>query len=174
MKKKIADRGYFKRYEMNIEKYLILNKYLLSLFGVSEAKELFDKLKDVKEGFDEDGRSYFVNALQVFENLKISEDELLRYDQNIQSYVRKISFSREYINLKYFQYLAVLFTEIVLDNLKNRKIKFLDELNEFLEKYKQEKGIRLIDSFTENDLKKLAFWMATGSGKTLIMHINYY
>ncbi|MEM5875671.1 MAG: DEAD/DEAH box helicase family protein, partial [Candidatus Aenigmatarchaeota archaeon] len=34
--------------------------------------------------------------------------------------------------------------------------------------------ITLIDSFTENDLKKLAFWMATGSGKTLIMHINYY
>ena len=159
---------------MNIEKYLILNKYLLSLFGVNESKELFNKLKDVKEGFDSDGRSYFVNALRGFENLKISEDELLRYDQNIQSYVRKISFRREHINLKYFQYLAVLFTEIVLDNLKNRKIKFLDELNEFLEKHKQEKGIRLIDSFTENDLKKLAFWMATGSGKTLIMHINYY
>ncbi len=27
--------------------------------------------------------------------------------------------------------------------------------------------------FSESDLKKLAFWMATGSGKTLIMHINY-
>ncbi|MHA2636379.1 MAG: DEAD/DEAH box helicase family protein [bacterium JZ-2024 1] len=159
---------------MNIEKYLILNKHLLSLFGVNESKELFNKLKDIKEGFDSDGRSYFVNALRGFENLKISEDKLLRYDQNIQSYVRKISFRREHINLKYFQYLAVLFTEIVLDNLKNRKIKFLDELNEFLEKYKQEKEITLIDSFTENDLKKIAFWMATGSGKTLIMHINYY
>ncbi|MEM4215447.1 MAG: hypothetical protein QW484_03775 [Candidatus Pacearchaeota archaeon] len=95
-----------------------------------------------------------MNALRGFENLKISEDELLRYDQNIKSYVRKISFKRKHINLKYFQYLAVLFTEIVLDNLKNRKIKFLDELNEFLEN-KQEKEITLIDSFTENDLKKL-------------------
>src|SRR5699024_11754389 len=29
-----------------------------------------------------------------------------------------------------------------------------------------------IDYYTEEDLKKLAFWNATGSGKTLIMHIN--
>ena len=28
--------------------------------------------------------------------------------------------------------------------------------------------------FTETDIEKLAFWMATGAGKTLIMHINYY
>ncbi|MCM8807876.1 MAG: DEAD/DEAH box helicase family protein [Candidatus Omnitrophica bacterium] len=159
---------------MNIEKYLILNKYILSLFGVYESKELFSKFKDVKEGFDSDGRSYFVNALIGLENLKISEDDLLRYDENIQSYVRKINYKRQFISLKYFQYLAVLFSEIVLDNLKNRKIEFLYELNKFLEKYKQEQDIAIIDSFTENDLKKLAFWMATGSGKTLIMHINYY
>ncbi len=30
------------------------------------------------------------------------------------------------------------------------------------------------EPFTENDLTKLAFWMATGSGKTLLMHLNYY
>ncbi|MEM3845251.1 MAG: hypothetical protein QXU98_06070 [Candidatus Parvarchaeota archaeon] len=80
---------------MNIEKYLILNKYFLSLFGVSKTKDLLSKLKDVKESFDSDGRSYFINTLRGFENLKISEDNLLRYDQNIQSYVRKISFGRK-------------------------------------------------------------------------------
>ncbi|MEO0282108.1 MAG: restriction endonuclease subunit R, partial [candidate division WOR-3 bacterium] len=159
---------------MNIEKYLILNKYLLSLFGVNEAKELFGKLKDVKEGFDEDGRSYFMNTIRGFENLKISEDNLLRYDQNIQRYVRKINFKREQVSLKYFQYLAVLFTEIFLDNLRNRKVEFLYGLNEFLGNYKHEQEIKLIDLFTESDLQKLVFWMATGSGKTLIMHINYY
>lgn len=160
---------------MNIEKYLILNKYLLSLFGVGETVELFSKLKDAREDFDSDGRSYFVNALRSFENHNFSEDDLLRYDQNIQYYVRKINFRRQTpINLKYFQYLALLFTEIVLDNVKNRKIEFLDELNKFLEKYKQEKEFTLTDSFTVNDLTKLAYWMATGSGKTLIMHINYY
>jgi Type III restriction enzyme, res subunit. len=106
-------------------------------------------------------------------NLKIKEEDLLRYDENIQSYVRKISRKRGTISLKYFQYLAVLFTEIFLDNIKNRKIEFLHELNEFLEDYKKKQSIE-INRFTEEDLRKLAFWMATGSGKTLIMHINYY
>jgi type I site-specific restriction endonuclease len=68
----------------------------------------------------------------------------------------------------------VLFAEIVLDNLKNRKLEFLYDLNQFLENYRQEQDIKIVNTFTENDLKKLAFWMATGSGKTLIMHINYH
>ncbi|MEM3974885.1 MAG: DEAD/DEAH box helicase family protein [Ignisphaera sp.] len=159
---------------MSIEKYLVLNKYLLSLFGVNNFRDLQQKLKDTSTGIDSDGRSYFVNVLRSLENLKIPKDVLLKYDENIQSYVRKINYKREPVSLKYFQYLAVLFTEIVLDNLKNRKQEFLYELNKFLEKYKEEQGIEIIDSFSEYDLKKLAFWMATGSGKTLIMHINYY
>ncbi|MEW5691971.1 MAG: DEAD/DEAH box helicase family protein [Candidatus Hydrogenedentota bacterium] len=163
---------------MNIEKYLVLNKYLLSLFGVSDFKDLQEKLKDAPITVDSDGRSYFVNILRSsFEGLRkdiLSEEILLRYDENIQSYVKKINYKREPVSLKYFQYLAVLWTEIVLDNLKNRKIEFLYELNEFLETYKQEQDIDLIEKFNEDNLKKIAFWMATGSGKTLITHINYH
>src|SRR4030043_1100585 len=121
---------------MVIERYLVLNKYLLSLFGASDFKELQEKLKDAPVGVDSDGRSHFINVLRsAFENLqkdKLSEDSLLRYDENIQSYVRKINYKREPVSLKYFQYLAVLFAEIVLDNLKNRRIEFLYELNDFL------------------------------------------
>src|SRR5699024_929053 len=29
-------------------------------------------------------------------------------------------------------------------------------------------------TFSETDLTKLAYWMATGSGKTILMHINYW
>jgi hypothetical protein len=157
---------------MNIEKYLILNKYLLFLFGVGDFKDLQQKLRDTHVGVDSDGRSHFFNVLRSSFGNRISEDDLRRYDENIQSYVRKINYKREPVALKYFQYLAVLFTEIVLDNIKNRKEEFLYELNEFLNSYKQE--ITLVDDFTKDDLNKLAFWMATGSGKTLIAHINYY
>lgn len=163
---------------MNIEKYLVLNKYLLSLFGVRDFKDLQEKLKDAPVTVDSDGRTHFVNILRSsFEGLRkdvIPEETLLRYDEEIQHYVRKINSKREPVSLKYFQYLAVLFTEIVLDNLKNRKIEFLYDLNEFLQGYREEQGISLIDKFTEEDLNKLAFWMATGSGKTLITHINYH
>jgi hypothetical protein len=160
---------------MKIEKYLVLNKYLLSLFGVNEFKELQEKLKDKPVDFDNNENSYFLQTLFFeFKNKKITEEEILRYNENIQDYVKKISFRRKPVLLKYFQYLAVLFTEIVLDNLKNNKNQFLAQLNEYLSEYKKENDIEIIDEFTEKDLNKLAFWMATGSGKTLIAHINYY
>lgn len=71
---------------MNIEKYLVLNKHLLSLFGVDEFKELQERLKETSEGDDPDGRSYFINSLLSLDNLKkerLSEDTLLIYDKNI-------------------------------------------------------------------------------------------
>jgi len=161
---------------MKVEKYLILNKYLLSLFGITDFKELQQKLKDTKEGIDTDGRSFFLYPLlSSFPDKKISDSDLIRYDSNIQKYVEKINYRREdKVVLKYFQYLAVLFTEIVLDNIKNRKLEFINGINEFLKNYEDEDVKSLKISFTEDDLNKLAFYMATGSGKTLIAHINYY
>jgi len=158
---------------MVIEKYLVLFKYLLSLLGVKDIKDLQEKLKDIPEGVDSDGRTHFVNVLRSLGDLKISEDDLLRYDMNIQSYQKLISYKRDPVSLKYFQYLAVLFTEIFLDNLKNKKNEFLFELNRFVDEYTKENRLN-IEHFTEEDLRKIAFWMATGSGKTLIMHINYH
>lgn len=160
---------------MTIEKYLVLNKYLLSLFGIDNFRDFQEKLKDAPTGIDSDGRTYFINIIRsAFENLKIPEDALLIYDGNIQGYAKKINYKRGSITLKYFQYLAALFTEIVLDNLKNNKKVFLSNLNSFFEFYKKEEDIEIIDEFKDDDLKKIALWMATGSGKTLIMHINYY
>jgi superfamily II DNA or RNA helicase len=159
---------------MNIEKYLVLNKYFLWLFGESDNRGLLRYLKSVEEG-ERDGLTNFAINLMTKEGVKLPKDELKRYDQNIQEYLQKINQSRpEKIRLKYFQYLAVLFTEIFLDRLKNQKWKFLAELNDFVNSNSLEKKVKeTVGEFSEEDLKKLAFWMATGSGKTLIMHINY-
>lgn len=164
---------------MKIEQYLFLNKYFLYLFGVSNTKNLITQFQDSLDGTDIDGKSYFINILRSkFPDSKISEEDLIRYDKNIQSYLIKLNRKREpKVVLKYFQYLALLFSEILLDNLKNNKIKFINELNDFFNEYKRhlsDKVIKIIEPFNENDLKKIAFWMATGSGKTLIMHLNYY
>ncbi len=159
---------------MKLEKYLVLNKYLLSLFGASSISDLREELKNKKEGFDNDGKSYFVDALIGLENLKINQNELLQYDSAIKEYSQKLTNNRrENITLKYFQYLAVLFAEIYLDRYFNRKNMFLSELNSFLQEYNLQEGVD-VSPFVEKDLKKLAYWMATGSGKTLIMHINYW
>ena len=159
---------------MNIEKYLVLNKYFLWLFGEKDNRGLLRYLKSVEEG-ERDSLTNFAINLMTKEGVRLPKDELKRYDQNIQEYLRKINQSRpEKIRLKYFQYLAVLFTEMFLDRLKNRKWEFLAKLNDFVNSNSLEKKVReTVGEFTEEDLKKLAFWMATGSGKTLIMHINY-
>jgi len=162
---------------MRLEKYLVLNKYLLSLFGVNSISDLRDELKTKKEGFDlpeAGGKSFFVDTLIGLENLRIDQNDLLQYDRAIKEYSEKLSnHRRENIVLKYFQYLAVLFAEIFLDRYFNRKQELLSDLNSFLEGYNQSEKTE-ITPFQEEDLKKLAYWMATGSGKTLIMHINYW
>ena len=135
--------------------------------------ELGEKLKDTQEGYDNQGRSYFVDVLI---SLKPKcERSLLSYDAAIREYVEKLKSNRTdtNFNLKYFQYLAVLFTEIFLDKYYNNKQQFLDELNEFLKDFNNENRLE-VSYFTEDNFRKLAFWMATGSGKTLIMHINYW
>ncbi len=158
---------------MELEKNLILNKYFLSLFGFKEFNELREKLKDTEEGYDSIERSFFVDVLI---GVKPEwEDQLLRYDEAIREYVGRLRQNRRQpnFNLKYFQYLAILFTEIFLDKYYNDKEEFLNELNSFLEEFNSENRTE-ITFFAEEDLRKLAFWMATGSGKTLIMHINYW
>lgn len=159
---------------MRLEKYLILNKYLLSLFGVNSISDLRGELKNIKEGFDNNGNSFFIDRLIGMVNLKIDQNELILYDEAIKKYSKRLSTNRrENIVLKYFQYLAILFVEIYLDRYFNKKHELLSELNNFLYEYNNSENIN-IPRFEEKDLKKLAYWMATGSGKTLIMHINYW
>lgn len=160
---------------MKVEKYLVLNKYFLGLFGEEDNRELLRYLKKSVEEGESDGLTNFAISLMTKGGVKLPNDELKRYDQNIQEYLQTINQSRpERIRLKYFQYLAILFTEIFLDRLKNQKWEFLAKLNDFVNSNSLEKKVReTVGEFSEEDLKKLAFWMATGSGKTLIMHINY-
>jgi len=158
---------------VTLEKHLVLNKYFLSLFSLNNFNELREKLKDTQEGYDTSGRSFFIDVLV---GLKPEwESLLLRYDGVIKEYVEKLRQNRREpnFNLKYFQYLAILFTEIFLDKYYNDEKRFIAELNRFLEEFNKENKTK-IPLFTEKDLRKLAFWMATGSGKTLIMHINYW
>jgi len=75
---------------MNIEKYLVLNKYFLRLFGEEDNRELLSKLKEVKEG-ESDGLTSFATYLKNKRGVKLSEDELERYDQNIREYLGEIN-----------------------------------------------------------------------------------
>lgn len=151
-------------YNPPLRNNLVLFEYILKHLGLRSISGVRETLKRQDEGYDAEGRSYFFNALKGY--LTIDDYVLEQYDENIKSYLNHINTLRtDKISLKYFQYLAILFAEIFLDNLQNNP-QFLEDLNAFVEENDK-------FSFEESDLTKLAYWMATGSGKTLIMHINY-
>ncbi|MGP3056688.1 DEAD/DEAH box helicase family protein [Serratia marcescens] len=74
--------------------------------------------------------------------------------------------------MKYFQYLSLLFTEIYLDWYFNKRQELLDGLNDEMAIYRKESGAEPFQDFDVDDLNKIAFWNATGSGKTLLLHVN--
>ncbi len=156
---------------------LVLFQYLLSLFGAESFEDLAQNMKDPRqEGYDENNTSRFYYALvsRTIDYEMLSKDDLLRYDENIFSHTQKINEKRDRkIVWKYFQYLSLLFTEMYLDRYFSDAEKFLQNLNAFGEKFQSDFLEKEIPPFELSDLKKIAFWNATGSGKTLLMHIHF-
>lgn len=176
---------------MRFDQRLVLSQWLLGLFGVSSLEALItpDMKKPECEAYDENNVSFFYHELTrpLFEHPGLTNDELLRYDENIVRHTQTINSHRgEPIRWKYFQYLALLFTEIYLDRYFRDPEGLLEDLNAHVARFNEGEwppsdGFRIaaplperdtVDEFEPQDLRKVAFWMATGSGKTLLMHIN--
>ena len=144
-------------------------------FGFRSNRELFDVLKDAEEGYHPDGRSHVGRMLGSRKQCAIPSGDLARYDDNVRRHLASMNAGRrEPITLRYFQQLAALYAELFLD----RRAAAPEALARDIDRYVREK-VRLmpvtypVKGITPADLNKLAFWMATGSGKTLIMHLNY-
>ncbi len=162
---------------VKLEQRLVLLAWLNELFGYKHNQNLLADVKEAAEGFDASGRSYVYHHLEARgDKVKIPLADLSRYDDNIREHLHAMNERRpEPITLRYFQYAAVLYTEIFLDWYFHRRGEMIRSLNFFVEERNASRtAFDPQDSrFSESDLKKLAYWMATGSGKTLIMHINY-
>ncbi|MDR4504910.1 MAG: DEAD/DEAH box helicase family protein [Candidatus Scalindua sp.] len=157
-------------------KSLVLFQYILFLFEVESLDNLCDGMKAQHlEGVDENNVSHFHTHLtnQLFERKALPDDLLLQFDQNIVSHTLRICSKREGFRWKYFQYMALLFCEIYLDRYFRNPQNLLTELNDFVTQFNtdREPGEQVMPYAIE-ELNKIAFWQATGSGKTLIMHIN--
>jgi hypothetical protein len=165
---------------------LVLNQWLLSLFNVKRFEDLAEHLMNkALEGLDENNVHHFHHALtaQLFNLTHLPTDLLLEYDQNIVRHTRRLNERRirrgeEPIVWKYFQYLTLLFTEIYLDRYFRDPKALLAALNTQAAAYNVDKPeadqIAPFDEAAEvwPQLNKLAYWSATGSGKTLLMHAN--
>lgn len=174
---------------------------MLSLFGIDsigkkimgkkhgKLVEIFAELKySINEGYTEEGNTIYLQTLisHLYGSELLTPTMLQTYDENIVRYTKQISEKRnEIITWKYFQYLSLLFTEVYLDKYFQNPVKLLADVNDFVKEFnhkqydlvmkvgkKKAKDVFVAKPFELHDLNKLAFWNATGSGKTLIMHIN--
>ncbi len=183
---------------MKFNEKLVLNSYILSLFGVEKFEELAEGLKDSwLENLDENNNTNFFIQLKgklggTGDSISIDSDKLREYDENI---VRHTKAMRRDIKWKYFQYLALLFVEIYLDKYFDNKKQLLRDLNAYLtefnsaienkkeklkklkkpkelKKLEEYKELKKLEEYKETDLNKLALYSATGSGKTLLLQMN--
>ena len=164
---------------VRLENRLVLLAWLNRQLGYDSNRELLEDTKRVEEGFDPDsGRSRLLLLLRSRgHRVRVPWNDLVRYDRNLERHLKRMNAGRRPpITLRYFQHLAALYTEIVLDRRARAPGEFLRDLNLFVGRRNGETppGQPLASDFTAPDLDKLAFWMATGSGKTLLFHLNYH
>ena len=173
---------------------LVLNQYIIGLFGIDplvthkdggrqvRPLEIIAKsLRDAEPGIGPDGKHRFLAKLisHLPTNATLTPVELERYDANLVTYTRTINARRKHkteITWKYFQWLTLLFVEVYLDRYFNDRQGLCAALNESIERFNQhhqgqgrETGI---GPYAVEDLNKICLQNATGSGKTLLMHMN--
>lgn len=169
-----------KKINVRFDRRLVLFQWFMDMFEVKDFYTLSESMRDPRfEGFDEEGRSnFYYNLRSLIGRIKLTDEQLLEYDENIVRHWKQITLKRnrnagQVLYPKYFQYLSLLFTEIYLDRYFTDDKLLLQEFNDFREQFNldlpEESKVK---SFVESEINKLAFWCATGGGKTLLMHIN--
>lgn len=198
-KKKAARR---RRPQMDFHGQMVLFQWALGKFGVDtldDFKTRFQITPDTQGGISQrTGMHRFfdsiANVLEATEGDVLTVDRLRLYEQNLIEHTQTINTARvnhtqPAIEWKYHQYLALLFTEIFLDRYFDDPHGLRDELNTIITKHNEHIGdekhpdwvkpYALVpneedDGDPKGQLSKLAFWCATGSGKTLLMHMHIH
>ena len=118
-----------------LEGRLALLGWLHCQLGYANTRDLLTDIEQLNEGFREDGRSHISVHLESRSGQMqgLTDGDLQRYDSNIREHLAKMNGARpEPITLRYFQYLAALYTEIYLDWYSNRAESLLISLNRFV------------------------------------------
>ncbi len=168
----------------------VLFQWALSKLGVRDLGDFRNRFQlspDSPEGIAEQTGNHrfyeaIANALPTATGT-LPKDRLASYEQNILEHTQAINASRMHhgqpkIDWKYHQYLALLLTELFMDRYFENPENLREEINEQIRQHNaQAPEVDRVNPFpTDGDaceqLARLAFWCATGSGKTLLMHVN--
>ena len=155
-----------------LEQRLVLVAWFANTLGYENNAQMLRNFRNVGEGWGDNHNKTLelirnsANASSISPAVWQTLEEL---DAEIRADWDEINRRRAHpLTLKYFQYLAALASALFLHRLAESADDFLAELNEFAA------GKTQLPQFKDTkQLQKLAFWMATGSGKTLLLHLNY-
>lgn len=145
---------------------LVLRDFLAAGFG-GRLDDLMAALSGTVSGRRADGQSHFLSVLQSRAGLGVDPAELGRMDLNVMAHEAALARHRREFRLLYFQYLAAMFTELFLTRLTGDEAQLLLDLNA----YREAGDYAELPAFAGRELRTLAFWLATGAGKTLLMHL---
>ncbi|HMN95475.1 MAG TPA: DEAD/DEAH box helicase family protein [Phycisphaerales bacterium] len=186
------------RVKPDFHRQTVLFQWALSKLGVRDLKQFKERFQvspDSAEGIDErTGLHRFFEAIAgvlptVSDANVVPVDRLRVYEQNILEHTQAINTSRmrhnqPRIDWKYHQYLALLFTELFLDRYFQDARALRNEINARIAEHNAEaaepdqvapfstEASEGDDADPKRQLARLAFWCATGSGKTLLMHVH--
>lgn len=160
----------------NLETHLVLNRYCHAVLGAAEFASLKNLLRPLPEGPDGSGQSHYFARLATQPGLRVPVERLAHYDRQVMGYAARLRQARhDFQGFRYFQHLALLYSELFLDRLTADPVSFAADLNAFAAELRQhDSALRDFPAFTPASLRRLAFFMATGSGKTLLLHVNLW
>ena len=178
----------------HFQEALVLNQYLIGLLGIDPLlphkdggrtvrplEQIAKSLRTVEPGIAANGKHRFLEELVAHlpASAALSVADLERFDANLVAHTQTINARRKYkgdIAWKYFQWLSLMFVEIYLDRYFNDRQGLCLELNNFVERFNEHHRLQKRDTgislFAVEDLNKVCLQNATGSGKTLLMHVN--
>lgn len=158
---------------MQLNKQLVLFRYILRQFGYEAFTDLRDEFNNQEGGVSSTGYTFFASVLMTHPSKHVDDSLIQQYDEAIQGYEKRLRENRAepFFTFKYYQWFALLFSEYFFDIYSQNQDSFINQLNTYL---RESNDFKEIEPYQTTDLKKLAYWMATGSGKTLLMHCNYW
>lgn len=119
--------------QASFDDQLVLFRYFLHELKIDSLGALSEKLNSAEyEGFNESGNTYFYTYIARICQMRgaaVTPEKLRLYDENICRHTRQIGEKRGGLQWKYFQYVALLFTEMYLDRYFSDADTFCSDLN---------------------------------------------
>lgn len=156
------------------ERSLLLPRWLAHQFGrsgVGGDGKLLEWIKQAGPG-GVPGDSDRLRAVLALGGLRIAPEVLAKAERDFMADWRRMADARQAVTrepwaLTHFQWLAALFVELYLVRLAEGRAALAAELEQFRAEH-----LPHLPPVQPTQLNRLALWMATGSGKTLMLHLN--